>query len=110
MNEQIAEFPNHKLYRGELISDPAVAKRTLLDLPGITAETEEANDVLDPVVVFFDTAGCEFYERNEGETGDGGRAIKALGEGSKSNANEAAIVVKWAEQLVRPWSHSRVLA
>ncbi|KAK1923993.1 putative DNA helicase [Papiliotrema laurentii] len=100
MNEQIAEFPNHKLYRGELISDPAVAKRTLLDLPGITAETEEANDVLDPVVVFFDTAGCEFYERNEGETGDGGRAIKALGEGSKSNANEAAIVVKWAEQLV----------
>lgn len=102
MNETIATFPSETLYDSSLISAPSVAKRTLLDLPGITdATSEDALDILQPTVVFFDTAGCEFYERNEGE-GEGGVLQKgALGEGSKSNENEAEVVCKWARKLVR---------
>lgn len=98
MNEQIAAFPSAKLYDNNLISSPSVAKRTLLDLPGLPdIESDEAKDVLRPNVVFFDTAGCEFYERNEGDENEKG---SALGEGSKSNANEAEVVVHWARRLV----------
>lgn len=94
MNEKIAQFPSATLYNSELVSDPSVAHRTLLDLPTVT-ESEEARDVLEHPVVFFDTDGCEFYERSDGDT-----LAKSLGEGSKANENEAAIVAKWARQLV----------
>ncbi|KAK8864662.1 hypothetical protein IAR55_001912 [Kwoniella newhampshirensis] len=98
MNEQIAIFPSETLYKSSLLSDPSVAKRKLLGLPTIDDRTsEEARDILEPNVVFFDTAGCEFFERTEGEGGDVKRA--PLGEGSKSNENEAEIVAKWARKL-----------
>ncbi len=102
MNEQIADFPNTRLYNNALISHESVSKRVLSDLPTIEASSDEAKDVLDPVVVFFDTAGCEFYERNESDS-DTSNALggkKGLGEGSKSNTNEAEVVVRWAKQLV----------
>lgn len=96
MHEQIASFPSKRLYEDRLVSARSVAKRTLLDLPGLLDTTsDEAKDVLEPNVVFFDTAGCEFYERNEGDDLGGG-----VGEGSKSNANEAEVVVRWARRLV----------
>lgn len=94
MNEKIAQFPSTTLYDSELVSDPSVAKRTLLDLPTATT-SEDARDVLEHPVVFFDTNGCEFFERSD----DSG-STKSLGEGSKANENEAAIVAKWARQLV----------
>lgn len=100
MNETIAQFPSVTLYENELMSDASVAKRTLLDLPTVTdPDSEDAKDVLEPTVVFFDTDGCEFFERSEADSGLGARA--SLGEGSKSNENEATIVAKWARQLVR---------
>jgi DNA polymerase alpha-associated DNA helicase A len=101
MHEIIAAFPSETLYDSSLISAESVAKRTLLDLPSITdATTEDAKDVLQSTVMFFDTAGCEFYERSEGE-GESGKLQKgALGEGSKSNENEAAVVCNWARKLV----------
>ena len=98
MNSQIADFPSKTLYASNLISSPSVASRTLLDLPTISSRnSEEAKEVLEPPVVFFDTAGCEFYEATEGGDVDGD---KGLGEGSKRNENEAEIVVKWARKLV----------
>jgi DNA polymerase alpha-associated DNA helicase A len=98
MNETIASFPSDTLYESSLISDPSVAKRTLLELPTIAEPTsEDTIDALQPTVVFFDTDGCEFYERTEGE-GETTRA--SLGEGSKSNENEAVVVCKWARKLV----------
>ena len=98
MNSQIAAFPSEMLYDSNLISSPLVASRRLIDLSTITnPDDDDAKEVLEPPVVFFDTAGCEFYERTEGDDGD-----KVLGEGSKSNENEAEIVVKWARKLVSP--------
>lgn len=47
-------------------------------------------EVLETPVVFFDTAGCEFFERVDGD-GD---------EGSRCNENEATIVDKWVDSLV----------
>ncbi|WVQ99708.1 hypothetical protein IAU59_006849 [Kwoniella sp. CBS 9459] len=98
MNEHIAAFPSETLYESALVSDPSVATHTLLDLPTISEpDSEEAKEVLEHTVVFFDTSGCEFYERTEGE-GDSTKA--SIGEGSKSNENEAVVVAKWARKLV----------
>lgn len=104
MNEHIAVFPSETLYESALISDASVAKRTLLELPSVKDKTsEDVKDDLEPTVVFFDTADCEFYERTEG---DGEAAKSYIGEGSKSNENEAEIVARWARKLVRcsTWS------
>ncbi|WWD17029.1 hypothetical protein CI109_101466 [Kwoniella shandongensis] len=99
MNENIAIFPSETLYESALISDASVAKRTLLDLPSVEdRKSEDAKDVLEPTVVFFDTAGCEFYERTEGDGDEGKKS--AIGEGSKSNENEADIVAKWSRKLI----------
>ena len=99
MNETIASFPSTTLYDSSLISDTSVASRTLLELPTIVdAASEDTIDALQQTVVFFDTAGCEFFERTEGE----GESKGTLGEGSKSNENEAVVVCKWARKLVRP--------
>jgi DNA polymerase alpha-associated DNA helicase A len=97
MNESIASFPSDTLYDSALISDPSVAHRTLLELPTIVEpSSEDAIDALQPTTIFFDTAGCEFYERTEGD----GESKGSLGEGSKSNENEAVVVCKWARKLV----------
>ncbi|KAK4686643.1 hypothetical protein P7C73_g3483, partial [Tremellales sp. Uapishka_1] len=95
MNAKIASFPSTTLYSSRLLSSPSVADRTLLTLPTIHApSSDEAIDALSPTLVFFDTAGCEFYERTESE------GSSALGEGSKSNENEGTVVAKWARGLV----------
>ncbi|WWC89021.1 uncharacterized protein L201_003939 [Kwoniella dendrophila CBS 6074] len=107
MNEHIASFPSDTLYSSALISDSSVSKRTLLELPSVLENnsSEEAKDVLEPVVVFFDTSGCEFYERTEGDSDGTSSTTKDkgnsnLGEGSKSNENEAVVVAKWAKKLI----------
>ena len=51
----------------------------------------EETDLLGTPVAFFDTAGCEYFERTEGD-GD---------EGSRCNENEAQVVKGYVEQLVR---------
>ena len=105
MNEQIASFPSDHLYEHALISDPSVAHHTLLDLPGLPdVESEDAKDALEHPVIFFDTAGCEFYEQAEGDDSTDGQGKRnSIGEGSKANANEAEVVVRWARQLVSPY-------
>ena len=103
MNERIACFPSETLYDNRLISSPTVAKRTLLTLlPVPDLVRDDAEETLEPTVVFFDTAGCEFFERSEAAGNGDIKLVKgALGEGSKSNENEAVVVVKWAKKLVR---------
>ncbi|KAL7422025.1 hypothetical protein Q5752_003798 [Cryptotrichosporon argae] len=97
MNSRIAAFPSDTLYDTALVSAPAVADRTLFSLPTVTNDSDDARDALEPTVVFFDTAGCEFYERAEGDDADGLR----VGEGSKRNDNEAELVAQWARRLVK---------
>ncbi|ELU38648.1 DNA-binding protein SMUBP-2 [Rhizoctonia solani AG-1 IA] len=91
MHQKIASFPSETLYGSALISHESVASHLLRDLPGVSADQGLAEVTSEPVV-FFDTAGCEFYERVDGE-GD-------RDEGSRSNENEATLVRKWVEELV----------
>jgi len=89
MHTKIAEFPSKVMYDSRLITHTSVAAHLLRDLPNI--RTTPDDDILETPVVFFDTAGCEYFEKLEGE-GD---------EGSRCNENEATIVHNWVECLVR---------
>ena len=74
-----------------MTSHESVAPHLLRDLPNAKPESEEdQEEVLSTPVVFFDTAGCEYYERLEGD-GD---------EGSRCNENEATVVKSWIGNLV----------
>ncbi|OCH92757.1 P-loop containing nucleoside triphosphate hydrolase protein [Obba rivulosa] len=91
MHAQIAAFPSKTMYHNKLTSHPSVASHLLRDLPNTKAETEDdEKEILGTPVVFFDTAGCEYYERVEGDND----------EGSRCNENEATVVKNWVEQLV----------
>lgn len=81
MNDAIAAFPSDTLYDAVLKSDPSVSARTLSHLVPVP------DDDLSPPVIFFDTNGCDFFERTD--EGD-----------STSNENEAVIVQTWAKHLV----------
>ena len=52
---------------------------------------EDEKEMLGTPVVFFDTAGCEYFERLDGDAE----------EGSRCNENEATIVKNWVDKLVR---------
>lgn len=93
MHSVIAEFPSITLYSSKLISHDSVTSHLLKDLPGLPDNETLKTGVLDVPVVFYDTAGCEFYERVEDEDGKHGD------EGSRSNENEAVIVQSWVETL-----------
>lgn len=81
------------MYRSKLTSHDSVSSHLLRDLPNTQQDQGARNDdkeTLETPVVFFDTAGCEYFERSEGD-GD---------EGSKCNENEVTVVKNWIEQLV----------
>lgn len=91
MHSQICIFPSKTLYSFKLKSHDSVASHLLSDLPNAKADSEEdEKDVLQTPVVFFDTSGCEYFERLDGD-GD---------EGSRCNENEATIVRTWVDKLV----------
>lgn len=101
MHDQICAFPSKTLYSSRLKSHESVKTHLLVDLPNVQAHAEqgripdedELKEVLGTPVVFFDTAGCEYFERQDTD-GDGD-------EGSKCNENEALVVKNWVERLVR---------
>lgn len=101
MHSLICEFPSKTLYQSKLESDASAAGRLLADLPNARADSEDdRKELLETPVVFFDTAGCEYFERVEGD-GD---------EGSRCNENEATIVKNWVDKLVSihgplEWEH-----
>lgn len=93
MHAQICEFPSETLYSSRLQSHESVASHILDDLPNANAESEDdARELLQTPVVFFDTSGCEYFERLDSADGD---------EGSRCNENEATIVNNWVDKLVR---------
>ena len=96
MHAQICQFPSKTLYASKLTSHDSVSSHLLSDLPNTrsfteTRDEETIKETLGNPVIFFDTAGCEYYERLEGD-GD---------EGSRCNENEASVVKGWTEKLVR---------
>ncbi|KAI0729482.1 P-loop containing nucleoside triphosphate hydrolase protein [Fomitopsis betulina] len=91
MHAQIAAFPSKVMYQNKLTSHPSVASHLLKDLPNANASDEdEETELLGTPVAFFDTAGCEYYERAEGDEE----------EGSRCNENEATVVKKYIEELI----------
>ncbi|EKM56705.1 uncharacterized protein PHACADRAFT_207896 [Phanerochaete carnosa HHB-10118-sp] len=90
MHAKIAEFPSKVMYHNKLISHASVAGHLLKDLSNTGAASEdEETELLSTPTVFFDTAGCEYFERLEGD-GD---------EGSRCNENEAVVVRRCIEDL-----------
>lgn len=94
MHETICTFPSTILYASRLKSHSSVAKHLLADLPSTASDNSDFDDVLKVPVVFFDTAGCEYFERVDAESGNNND------EGSKRNENEAMVVKMWVEKLV----------
>ncbi|KAF7800225.1 hypothetical protein EIP86_011472 [Pleurotus ostreatoroseus] len=92
MHKQIAAFPSKVMYQSKLTSHASVAEHLMRDLPNTQAETEEdEKEHLATPVAFYDTAGCEYFERfEEDASGD---------EGSRCNENEAMVVKRCVEQL-----------
>ncbi|KAJ7845929.1 AAA domain-containing protein [Mycena leptocephala] len=91
MHSDICAFPSKTLYSSKLTSSPSVASHFLRDLPGTHADSvDEEKEILGTPVVFFDTAGCEYFERMEGDND----------EGSRCNENEATVVKNWVDKLI----------
>ncbi|KAJ4489956.1 AAA domain-containing protein [Lentinula aciculospora] len=102
MHNQICTFPSRTLYSNKLTSHPSVAEHLLLDLlqtqgVTLTSDEETRKEILGTPVTFFDTAGCEYLERLDGESSS--RSSDG-DEGSRCNENEATIVKQWVEDLV----------
>ena len=86
MHTQIAKFPSKIMYHNKLTSHPSVAARLLRDLPNASSsDGDEDGELLGTPIVFYDTAGCEYFERVDGD-GD---------EGSRCNENEAVVVQRY---------------
>ncbi|KAF5392749.1 hypothetical protein D9757_000845 [Collybiopsis confluens] len=97
MHKQICTFPSQTLYSGKLTSHSSVAEHLLSDLIEGKGEDEETRrEILGTPVTFFDTAGCEYFERVDGEGGLG----SGDEEGSRCNENEAIVVKQWIDGLV----------
>jgi DNA polymerase alpha-associated DNA helicase A len=104
MHERIMRFPSDELYEGKLMAADAVKARLLKDLP---YEIQDTDDTAEPLI-FIDTQGGDFPEKNEDEqnaAGSGGGGSKKLTKSSlygdsKSNEMEAALVRQHVRSLV----------
>ncbi|KAK3341559.1 P-loop containing nucleoside triphosphate hydrolase protein [Lasiosphaeria hispida] len=98
MHDKIMRFPSDELYESKLVGAEAVRHRLLKDLP---YDVEETDDTTEPLV-FIDTQGGDFPERNEDEDDDDAKKrirSRLLGE-SKSNEMEAALVCQHVRRLI----------
>ncbi|ROW18230.1 hypothetical protein VPNG_00207 [Cytospora leucostoma] len=95
MHERIMRFPSDELYDAKLIAADAVKDRLLKDLP---YEVEANDDTMEPLI-FIDTQGGDYPEKEEEE--ESAKSTKASLHGeSKSNEMEAALVKQHVRSLV----------
>lgn len=95
MHEKIMRFPSDELYESKLVAADAVKDRLLKDLP---YEVEANDDTVEPLI-FIDTQGGDFPEKEE--EGDNPKHAKGSLHGeSKSNEMEAALVKQHVRSLV----------
>ncbi|PVH85867.1 P-loop containing nucleoside triphosphate hydrolase protein [Cadophora sp. DSE1049] len=98
MHEKIMRFPSDEMYESKLVAADGVKDRLLKDLPyKVTMSVTE--DTIEPLI-FFDTQGGDFPEKNEEEEVDKKVAGKGIMGDSKSNEMEAALVTKHVQNLV----------
>ncbi|KAG6034568.1 hypothetical protein E4U19_005589 [Claviceps sp. Clav32 group G5] len=99
MHESIMRFPSDELYESKLLAAEGVKARLLRDLEYGVRDCE---DTAEPVI-FIDTQGGDFPERNEEQDDEKGTPRRGkgslLGE-SKSNEMEAALVRRHVGGLV----------
>ncbi|KAK7745084.1 hypothetical protein SLS53_003319 [Cytospora paraplurivora] len=95
MHERIMRFPSDELYDSRLIAADAVKDRLLKDLP---YEVEANDDTTEPLI-FIDTQGGDFPEKEEEEESAKSTKASLYGE-SKSNEMEAALVKQHVRSLV----------
>ncbi|KAK1241683.1 hypothetical protein MKX07_007506 [Trichoderma sp. CBMAI-0711] len=95
MHEKIMRFPSDELYDSKLIAADAVKARLLRDLD---YDVESNEDTTEPLI-FIDTQGGDFPERNEDDDKENPKRGSLHGE-SKSNEMEAALVRLHVKQLV----------
>ena len=101
MHEKIMRFPSDELYEGKLIAAEGVKARLLKDLPYEVADTDDTTEPL----IFIDTQGGDFPEKNEDDQDTAGGGSKKLTKSSlygdsKSNEMEAALVRQHVRSLV----------
>ncbi|KAK0733922.1 P-loop containing nucleoside triphosphate hydrolase protein [Lasiosphaeria miniovina] len=103
MHEKIMQFPSDELYESKLVAAEAVKARLLRDL---TYPVEPNDDTTEPLI-FIDTQGGDFPEKNEDddETASAAGAAKKTSKSrligdSKSNEMEAALVRQHVRRLV----------
>jgi DNA polymerase alpha-associated DNA helicase A len=97
MHENIMRFPSDELYESKLVAADAVKARLLKDLE---YEVQGNEDTSEPVI-FIDTQGGDFPERNEEDDKENPKKGKgSLHSESKSNEMEAALVKQHVGQLV----------
>ncbi|KAL1837186.1 hypothetical protein VTJ49DRAFT_4177 [Mycothermus thermophilus] len=99
MHDKIMRFPSDELYGGRLVAAEGVAHRLLRDLPYEVAETDDTTEPL----VFIDTQGGDFPEKNEDDADASGNkklTKSSLYGDSKSNEGEAALVRQHVRSLV----------
>lgn len=97
MNEKIMRFPSDELYESKLTAAESVKDRLLKEMDYEVADNEDTTEPL----IFIDTQGGDFPERNEEDDKDDPKKGKAslYGE-SKSNEMEAELVKQHVGQLV----------
>ena len=96
MHEAIMRHPSDELYESKLVAADGTY-RLLQDLP---YEVHETDDTSDPLI-FFDTQGGEFPEKDEAELSERHVKGRASLSESKSNDNEALLVKLHVSNLVR---------
>ncbi|KAI5861780.1 DNA helicase [Durotheca rogersii] len=109
MHDKIMRFPSDELYESRLVAADGVKARLLRDLPYGVRDTEDTSEP----VIFIDTQGGDYPEKNEEEDEDGGgggteedtkkkkkATIRSLFGDSKSNEMEAAVVRQHVRKLV----------
>ncbi|KAI0160364.1 DNA helicase [Xylariaceae sp. FL1272] len=98
MHEAIMRFPSDQLYESKLVAYSAVKSRLLKDLPYGVEDTEDTSEP----VIFLDTQGGEFPEKNEEEESTTGKkgSIRSLYGESKSNEMEAVLVREHVRKLI----------
>ncbi|KAF8506254.1 AAA domain-containing protein [Gautieria morchelliformis] len=101
MNTKISNFPSKILYHSRLTSHTTNASRLLSHLPGVSQE-EEYEDVVGTgsEVIFWDTAGAEFWERSGNDGEDVNLRTSSDDGGSLCNENEAEVVKRWVHRLM----------
>lgn len=95
MHENIMRFPSDELYESKLLAADSVKARLLKDLPYGVEDTEDTAEPL----IFYDTQGGDFPEKNEEEDAEKKAKRGMIGE-SKSNEMEAALVSYHVKKLV----------